>query len=76
MAHLAADPGRFCLVMARLAISFLVYAFWSLPNLLEIWAPGMTWLKTWAPLLLIDIAAATLFFMTVLTKPHRRAALL
>ena len=63
------------LVMARVALSFLVYAFWSLPAVVDLWAPGIEWAKTWAPIILIDVAGAALFFMTMLTKPHRRAAL-
>jgi hypothetical protein len=63
------------LIMARMGVVFLVYALWSLPALIDLWLPGVAWVRVWSPLVLIDVAAATLFFMTVLTKPHRQAAL-
>ncbi len=63
------------LLLARLGIAFLVYSFWSLPALVRTWAPGAEGLAAWAPVLLVGTAAATLFFMTWLTKPYRRSAL-
>jgi hypothetical protein len=65
------------LVLVRLAVTFLVYAFWSLPALVDLWSPGSGghWLRVWAPIGLVTVAAATLFFMTVLSKPHRQEAL-
>ncbi len=62
------------LIMARIAISFLVYALWSIPLVVDLWLPGSPVIRTWAPLFLVDAAAATLFFMTVLSKPHRQVA--
>lgn len=62
------------LLLVRLGLSFLVYAFWSLPVLVEAWAPGAG-LADVAPIILVGVAAATLFFMTWLTKPYRRSAL-
>lgn len=63
------------LLLVRLGLSFLVYAFWSLPALVVAWAPSAGWLAAVAPLVLVGTAAATLFFMTWLTKPYRRSAL-
>lgn len=65
------------LILVRLGIVFLVYSFWSLPALIDLWLPGPSylWLRTWGPVGLISVAAASLFFMTMLAKPHRRAAL-
>ena len=65
------------MVMVRLGLSFLVYAFWSLPALTDLWVPlGWAHLaRTWGPVLLIDVTAATLFFMTWLSKPYRQEAL-
>jgi len=63
------------LLMIRLGLVFLVYALWTLPALVDLWLPGASWVRTWAPVFLVDVAAATLFFMTVLTKPHRQVTL-
>lgn len=65
------------LLLVRLALMVLVYAFWSVPLLVEIWLPGSegAWLRHWAPVFVVDVAAATLFFLTWLSKPHRQAAL-
>lgn len=65
------------LVLVRLALVFLVYAFWALPLVVDQWVNGPTaaGLKAWCPVVLVDVAAATLFFMTWLSKPHRRRAL-
>ena len=65
------------LLMARLGFVFLVYAWWSVPALVDLWVPASTavWARVWAPLLLVGVADATLFFMTWLTKPWRREAL-
>lgn len=61
------------LLVVRLAVWFLVYSFWSLPALVELWLPGAAnhGLKVWAPVALVAVAAASLFFMTLLTKPQR-----
>ena len=67
--------GVLVLVMVRLGIIFLVYSFWSIPALVDLWVPGAVWAGTWAPIVLVYVAAATLFFMTLLTKPHLQAAL-
>jgi len=66
------------LVLGRLALFFLVYAYWSVPALAQLWlaGPGAAFVATWAPVLLVDSVAASLFFMTWLTKPHRREGLL
>lgn len=65
------------LLLLRLGIMFVVYAFWSVPLLVDLWWPGSgnAWLRTWAPIGLIGAAAASLFFMTVLSKPHHREVL-
>jgi len=65
------------LVLVRLTILFLVYAFWSVPALIDLWVPHQagSGYRTWAPIGLIAAAAASLFFMTWLAKPHRQAAL-
>lgn len=63
------------LVLVRLGLTFLVYAFWSLPLLVDLWLPGATAFRDAAPVALVAVAAATLFFMTLLSKPHRQAAL-
>ena len=65
------------LLLMRLALVFLVYAFWSVPALVDGWTPVATaaWLRVWAPVFLVDVAAASLFFMTWLSKPWRREAL-
>lgn len=65
------------LLLSRLALIFLVYAFWSVPPLVDLWTQGPVrdWMRVWAPIGLVGVAAATLFFMTWLTKPHRRTAL-
>lgn len=59
--------------LARLGLVFLVYAFWALPSLLELWAPGTSWLRDWGPVLLVDVAAAALFFMGLVSKPASEA---
>jgi len=63
------------LLLVRLALVVLVYAFWSVPLLVDLWLPGSAggWLRTWAPVIVVDIAAATLFFLTWLSKPHKQA---
>jgi len=65
------------LLLVRLGILFLVYAFWSLPALVDLWVPPnlAEQVRTWGPVVLIDVAAATLFFMTWLSKPYWQAAL-
>jgi hypothetical protein len=65
------------LVLMRLCLVFLTYAFWSVPALVDLWSPVAvaSWLRTWAPILLINAAAASLFFMMWLAKPWRREAL-
>jgi len=65
------------MLLVRLGILFLVYAFWSVPALVDLWLPGADhgWVRTWSPVGLVAIAAASLFFMTVLAKPHRQEAL-
>lgn len=65
------------LFLVRLGLVFLVYSFWSLPALASLWLPGASnaWVGVWAPIVLIGTAGATLFFMTWLAKPYRRAAL-
>lgn len=65
--------GILLLLLIRLGLVFLVYAFWSLPALVDLWTTGAVahWLRSWAPVILIDVTAATLFFMTWLAKPHR-----
>ena len=63
------------LLLVRVGLSGLVYAFWSLPALTRTWAPDAEWIAVWAPVILVGTAAATLFFMTWLTKPYRRSAL-
>jgi hypothetical protein len=63
--------------MVRIGLSFLVYAFWSLPALTDLWVPT-PWAdmaRTWGPIVLIDVAATALFFMTWLSKPSRQEAL-
>lgn len=64
-------------VLVRLALVFLVYALWSVPALVDLWlpGPGNNVVRSWSPVVLIGSAAATLFFMTILSKPHRQAAL-
>jgi len=65
------------LLLMRLALVFVVYAFWTLPVLVDNWTPVATavWLRLWAPVVLLDVAAASLFFMTWLSKPWQREAL-
>lgn len=65
------------LIVVRLCLLFLVYAFWSLPALIDLWipAPGTGWVRTWGPIGFVGVAAASLFFMTLLSKPHRQVAL-
>lgn len=65
-------------LLARLAVIGLIYALLSVPNLVDLWLPGPDngWVRTWSPIVLITVAAATLFFMTLLSKPHRREPLL
>lgn len=65
------------LLMARLGLLFLVYAFWSVPALVDLWVPyGVAaWLRVWGPIVLVDVAAAALFFMTWLAKPWRQEVL-
>jgi len=64
------------LLLVRLGLVFLTYAFWSLPALVDLWVPqGGEWLRTWGPIVLIDAAASSLFFMTWLSKPWRQEAL-
>lgn len=65
------------LFLVRLGLIFLVYSFWSLPALASLWLPGSsnTWVGVWAPIVLVGTAGTTLFFMTWLAKPYRRAAL-
>lgn len=59
--------------LARVGLVFLVYAFWSLPPLLELWAPGTAWLHDWGPVILVNVAAAALFFMGMVSKPPKAA---
>ena len=65
------------LVLVRLGLLFLVYTFWSVPALIDLWVQGSLngFFRTWGPIILIDVAAATFFFMTWLSKPHRQVAL-
>jgi len=65
---------RFVLVLLflRLAVAGLVYAFWGLPALVLLWFPTMPALATWGPVVLVGVGAASLLFMTLLTKPHRQ----
>ena len=63
------------LLLVRLGLVLTAYAFWALPASLDLWLPGADWFKTWAPVFLILTVAATLFFMTWLSKPHHRTAL-
>jgi len=65
------------LLLIRLGLMFLAYSFWSVPALVDLWVPseGTNWLRTWAPIFLIDVAAASLFFMTWLSKPYKTEAL-
>ena len=65
------------LLLARLGVMFLIYSFWSVPALVDLWVPGggSGWLRAWAPIVLIDAAAGSLFFMTWLSKPWNREAL-
>ena len=63
------------LLLVRLGLVLTVYAFWSLPAVIDVWLPGADGLKTWGPLFLIATVASTLFFMTWLSKPHHRSAL-
>jgi hypothetical protein len=65
------------LVAVRLGLFFLVYAYWSVPALVDLWLPASQagWVRVWAPILFVDIAAAALTSMTWLAKPHRQAAL-
>jgi hypothetical protein len=65
------------LVAVRLALSFLVYAYWTVPALVDLWqSPAIAgWLRIWAPIVLVDVAAAALTSMTWLAKPHRQVAL-
>jgi len=65
--------GIFMLVLLRIAVWAAVYAFWSVPALVDVWLPGPAGegLRHWAPVGLVATAAATLFFMTWLSKPHR-----
>lgn len=58
-------------VLARLGLVFLVYAFWTLPPLLELWVPGASWLHDWGPVILVNVAAATLFFMGLVSPPAK-----
>lgn len=64
------------LLLARLGLVLLVYAFWTVPLLVDLWVPpqAVPGLRDWAPVGLVDLTAATLFFLTVLSKPHRKAA--
>ena len=65
------------LLLARLGVMFLIYSFWSVPALVDLWVPsgGSGWLRAWAPIVLIDAAAGSLFFMTWLSKPWNQEAL-
>lgn len=65
------------LLLARLGIVLLVYAFWTVPLLVDLWLPHqmLPGFRDWAPVGLIDLTAATLFFLTGLSKPHRKGAL-
>lgn len=65
------------LSVMRLILMFLVYAFRGLPALVDLWAPVDTalWLRIVAPLILVGVASAALFFMTWLAKPWKQEAL-
>jgi len=65
------------LVMARVLIAALAYAFQGLPLVVAEWVDGSTatFLQWWLPVFLALLAGGALFFMTLLTKPHRVEAL-
>lgn len=65
------------LLLMRLGVMFVVYAFWGLPALVDLWSPPTIRpaLSTWAPVVLIAVAAASLFFMTWVSKPWKQEAL-
>jgi hypothetical protein len=65
------------LLLMRLGLTFLAYSLWTVPSLVDVWVPvsAAGWFRIWAPIFLIDVAAASLFFMTWLSKPWQREAL-
>lgn len=65
------------LVLVRAALWLAVYSFRGVPAVAALWIPGPAggqW-GPWLGLLLMATAAATLFFMTWLAKPHRERGL-
>lgn len=60
------------LSLMRLSVVFLVYAFLSVPALIDLWVPSpfAAWARSWGPVIFVGSAASTLFFMTWLSKPH------
>ena len=58
------------LFMTRVELGFLAYSLVSLPQVVQQWWPGATFLQDWLPVGWIALAGLALFFMTMLTKPR------
>jgi hypothetical protein len=63
--------------MVRVAIVFLTYSLNGLPAVVASWWPDPStgYLRDWIPVAWMALAAATLLFITVLSKPHHVEAL-
>lgn len=63
----------FVLIVARVLLAFISFCLWSVPYIVEPWfsSTSSTFYKLWTPVFLIGLAGSSLFFMSILTKPHR-----
>lgn len=65
----------FVLIVLRLMIAYAALCLWDIPAMVEPWfSPASSgFYKLWTPVFLLGLAGSVLFFMSLLTKPHRKS---
>lgn len=65
----------FVLLVLRLMIYFAAFCLWEIPVMVEPWfSPTSAQVyKVWTPIFILGLSGSVLFFMSLLTKPHRKS---